>query len=81
MTTPASPRVTAVYDIESPKGVAHAAAVLAGEQSTGTFLRLASETDALRDRSAARRHGANQRRRGLGDWRLYSFGLGGRRRR
>ncbi len=47
-------RITAIYDIESAKGVAHAAAVLAGEQSTGTFLRLASETDALRDRSAAR---------------------------
>lgn len=47
-------RVTAIYEIESPKGIAHAAAVLAGEQSTGTFVRLASETDALRDRSAAR---------------------------
>lgn len=47
-------RITAVYDIESPSGVAHAAAVMAGEQSTGTFVRLAAETDALRERSAAR---------------------------
>jgi ribulose-bisphosphate carboxylase large chain len=35
-------------------GVARAAEVMAGEQSTGTFIRLASETDALRDRAAAR---------------------------
>lgn len=47
-------RITATYDIETPSGLAHAAAVLAGEQSTGTFVRLASETDALRERSAAR---------------------------
>lgn len=47
-------RITATYDIESPTGVAHAAAVLAGEQSTGTFVRLAAETDELRERSAAR---------------------------
>ena len=47
-------RITATYEIESPCGVEHAAGVLAGEQSTGTFVRLASETDALRERSAAR---------------------------
>ncbi|MFY0617464.1 ribulose-bisphosphate carboxylase large subunit family protein [Shimia sp.] len=47
-------RITATYDIETPSGLAHAAAVLAGEQSTGTFVRLASETDELRDRSGAR---------------------------
>jgi ribulose-bisphosphate carboxylase large chain len=47
-------RITATYDIESPVGVARAAEVLAGEQSTGTFTRLAAETDALRERSAAR---------------------------
>ncbi len=47
-------RVTATYEIESPVGVARAAEVLAGEQSTGTFVRLAAETDALRGRSAAR---------------------------
>ncbi len=47
-------RITATYGIESPVGVAHAAAVLAGEQSTGTFIRLAAETDELRERSSAR---------------------------
>ncbi len=47
-------RITATYDIETPSGLTHAAAVLAGEQSTGTFVRLASETDELRDRSGAR---------------------------
>jgi ribulose-bisphosphate carboxylase large chain len=47
-------RISATYDIESPVGVHRAAQVLAGEQSTGTFTRLAAETDALRERSAAR---------------------------
>lgn len=47
-------RFEATYEIESPKGIAHAAEVLAGEQSTGTFVRLALETDALRERSGAR---------------------------
>jgi ribulose-bisphosphate carboxylase large chain len=47
-------RITATYDIESSVGVARAAEVLAGEQSTGTFTRLAAETDELRGRSAAR---------------------------
>lgn len=47
-------RITATYDIETPVGLERAAQVLAGEQSTGTFTRLASETDALRERSAAR---------------------------
>lgn len=47
-------RIKATYDIESPAGLSKAAAVLAGEQSTGTFVRLASETDALRERSGAR---------------------------
>ncbi|PRY75432.1 ribulose-bisphosphate carboxylase large chain [Yoonia maritima] len=47
-------RITATYDIETPSGLAHAAAVLAGEQSTGTFVRLVSETDELRERSGAR---------------------------
>lgn len=46
-------RVIATYDIETPAGLAHAAAVLAGEQSTGTFTRLAAETDELRERSGA----------------------------
>lgn len=47
-------RLGATYEIESPVGVARAAEVMAGEQSTGTFIRLVSETDALRDRAAAR---------------------------
>ena len=47
-------RLQATYEIESPVGVARAAEVIAGEQSTGTFIRLASETDDLRARSAAR---------------------------
>lgn len=50
-------RIIATYDIESPVGVERAAEVLAGEQSTGTFVRLAAETDALRERSAARIEG------------------------
>jgi ribulose-bisphosphate carboxylase large chain len=49
-----SERFEATYEIETPVGLERAAAVVAGEQSTGTFVRLASETDALRDRSAAR---------------------------
>ncbi|QIE56686.1 ribulose 1,5-bisphosphate carboxylase [Pikeienuella piscinae] len=49
-----SERFSATYDIETPVGLDHAAAVLVGEQSTGTFVRLAAETDALRDRAAAR---------------------------
>ncbi len=49
-----STRILATYDIETPVGLAHAAAVLAGEQSTGTFIKLAAETDELRERSAAR---------------------------
>lgn len=47
-------RITAIYDIESPVGLNAAAAVIAGEQSTGTFVKLASETDSLIERSAAR---------------------------
>ena len=46
-------RITATYDIETPVGLQQAAAVLAGEQSTGTFVRLVAETNALRDRAAA----------------------------
>lgn len=49
-----SNRFTASYDIESPVGLERAAAVIAGEQSTGTFVKLAAETDDLRARAAAR---------------------------
>ncbi len=47
-------RFTAKYEIESPIGIGRAAEVLAGEQSSGTFVRLAAETDELRERSRAR---------------------------
>ncbi len=46
-------RLTATYDIESAAGVHAAAAVLAGEQSTGTFVKLSGETDSLLERNAA----------------------------
>jgi ribulose-bisphosphate carboxylase large chain len=49
-----SGRFTAIYDMESPVGLMRAATVVAGEQSTGTFVKLAAETDDLRARAAAR---------------------------
>ncbi|MBD3897672.1 ribulose-bisphosphate carboxylase large subunit family protein [Halomonas sp. ML-15] len=49
-----SDRILATYLIETPYPLAHAAEVMAGEQSCGTFTRLASETDALREEHAAR---------------------------
>jgi ribulose-bisphosphate carboxylase large chain len=49
-----SERLEATYLLETPFPIADAAAVLAGEQSTGTFVRLAAETDALREAHAAR---------------------------
>lgn len=45
--------VTARYIIETSLPLAHAAEVLAGEQSTGTFVRVERETDELRARFAA----------------------------
>ena len=47
-------RIEADYLIETPLDPARAAEVMAGEQSSGTFVRLPGETDALRDRAAAR---------------------------
>ncbi|MGA2535610.1 MAG: ribulose-bisphosphate carboxylase large subunit family protein [Terracidiphilus sp.] len=47
-------RVRARYWIETAYEVADAAAIMAGEQSTGTFVRVPGETDELRDRYAAR---------------------------
>lgn len=41
------------YLIETPLDPAHVAEVLAGEQSSGTFVRVAGETDDLRERSRA----------------------------
>jgi len=49
----ASARLTAVYLLETPLDPAQVADVLAGEQSSGTFLRVPGETDDLRARSRA----------------------------
>jgi len=54
MTTPSSERVHASYWIETAFALEHAAEVMAGEQSTGTFMRVPGETDELRERHAAR---------------------------
>jgi ribulose-bisphosphate carboxylase large chain len=48
-----SERLTAVYLLETPLDPAKVADVLAGEQSSGTFLRVPGETDDLRARSRA----------------------------
>ncbi len=47
-------RITATYLIETPHEPAWAAAVLAGEQSSGTFVAVPGETAELRERFAAR---------------------------
>jgi ribulose-bisphosphate carboxylase large chain len=47
-------RIYASYFIETAFPLAQAAATMAGEQSTGTFLRVPGETDELRERFAAR---------------------------
>ncbi|MFS0724379.1 ribulose-bisphosphate carboxylase large subunit family protein [Paenibacillus sp. 1P07SE] len=46
--------VTVTYQIESPYELAHAAEVLAGEQSTGTFLAIPGETEEIKRRHRAR---------------------------
>ncbi|MDP9050084.1 MAG: ribulose-bisphosphate carboxylase large subunit family protein [Acidobacteriota bacterium] len=46
-------RIYARYFIETAFPLAQAAATMAGEQSTGTFLRVPGETDELRERYAA----------------------------
>ena len=48
-----SSRFRATYLIETPLDPARVADVLAGEQSSGTFVRVAGESDALRARSRA----------------------------
>jgi ribulose-bisphosphate carboxylase large chain len=50
----AEERIIAEYLVETPLSLAAAAEALAGEQSTGTFTRVPGETDALRERFAAR---------------------------
>lgn len=47
-------RITATYFIETPFEPASAAAVLAGEQSSGTFTAVPGETEELKQRFAAR---------------------------
>ncbi len=47
-------RMSARYYIETPLAVETAAAVLAGEQSSGTFVAVPGETDELKERFAAR---------------------------
>lgn len=47
-------RITATYLIETPHEIEKAAAVLAGEQSSGTFVSVPGETDELKTRFAAR---------------------------
>lgn len=47
-------RIIATYLIETPHSVEKAAAVLAGEQSSGTFVAVPGETDELKTRFAAR---------------------------
>lgn len=46
-------RIIAEYLLETPAPPAEVAAMMAGEQSSGTFIRVAGETDELRARSAA----------------------------
>jgi ribulose-bisphosphate carboxylase large chain len=47
-------RITATYYIETPFDPEKAANVLAGEQSSGTFVAVPGETAALKERFAAR---------------------------
>lgn len=47
-------RITATYYIETPFEPSKAAAVLAGEQSSGTFIDIPGETPSLKERFAAR---------------------------
>jgi ribulose-bisphosphate carboxylase large chain len=49
-----SERVYARYWIETAFAPGHAAEIMAGEQSTGTFIKVPGETDALREGHAAR---------------------------
>src|SRR5437016_5355202 len=47
-------RISATYLIETPLPIAQAAEVLAGEQSSGTFVAVPGETDELRNRFGAK---------------------------
>ncbi len=54
MASPSMPRFSASYCIETPLDPERTATAMAGEQSSGTFLKLAGETEALSERHAAR---------------------------
>lgn len=54
MTSANVDRIYALYRIETAYPLAQAAEILAGEQSSGTFVRVPGETDELRERHAAR---------------------------
>lgn len=56
-------RLTATYRLESPGSIDEAAAILAGEQSSGTFVPVPGESDALRERFAARVEAISDRQR------------------
>jgi ribulose-bisphosphate carboxylase large chain len=47
-------RIQARYSVRTSQSAEHAAEVIAGEQSTGTFTRVPGETDELRERHGAR---------------------------
>src|SRR5580698_6274029 len=47
-------RIFATYLVETPLAVEKAAAVIAGEQSSGTFVAVPGETEELRERAGAR---------------------------
>ena len=47
-------KVLATYLIETPHSLEHAAVVIAGEQSSGTFVSVPGETDELKERFGAR---------------------------
>ncbi len=53
-TNPSMERIVATYLIETPLAVEKAAATLAGEQSSGTFVAVPGETEELKQRFAAR---------------------------
>jgi len=46
-------RILATYLIETPHALEHAAAVIAGEQSSGTFVSVPGETNELKERFGA----------------------------
>ena len=47
-------RIYADYDLETPGNLADTAAIIAGEQSSGTFMQLEGETDELKEAYGAR---------------------------